>query len=183
MQGIRSLISYEGSTADELISAVKAEGFSEVVCIGLDSGLEEIKNITRFEKIFVIAPSGVRAGKFLKEKFGLDVEAKNCPLPEKITEGLKAFSPEGKTLVIHQQYAANTVRDMLGGKAVCGTFFGLDEAAAREGDFHIKDEEDFAEKAKGFDTIIADISLKRALPDHAGKWFDLPHFAVSGRLY
>jgi hypothetical protein len=170
-------------TADTIVSQIKAEGFEEVKCIGLDSGLEEIKRISRFEKIFVISPAGIRAGKYLEETFSLDVEVHGCPIPEEYTEKLKALKTSGRTLIVHQQMTANAVRDIIGGDAVCGTFFMLDKNAAKEGDFHIADEEDFAEKAKGFDLIIGDISLKRALPEHNGEWFDLPHFAVSGRTF
>ena len=169
-------------TADTIVSQIKAEGFDEVKCIGFDSGLDEVKNISRFEKIFVISPAGIRAGNYLKDNFSLDVEVHGCPLPKEYTDKLKDLRTGGRTLIIHQQMTANAVRDIIG-DSTCGTFFMLDKAAAQEGDFHIKDEEDLAEKAKGFDLIIADISLKRALPEYKGEWFDLPHFAVSGRTF
>ena len=168
--------------ADRITEVIKAEGFDEVKCIGLDSGLDEIKNISRFEKVFVTAPSGMKAGAYLKEKFSLDVTAHGCPIPKGYEDKLKALAPAEKTLIIHQQFTANTVREMIGG-GVCGTFFKLDESAAQAGDFHIADEEDFAQKAQGFDRIIGDISLKRALPDFGGEWIDLPHFAVSGKMF
>ncbi|WP_024857532.1 nitrogenase component 1 [Ruminococcus albus] len=169
-------------TADTIVSQIKAEGFEEVKCIGFDSGLDEVKNISRFEKIFVISPAGIRAGNYLKDNFSLDVEVHGCPLPGEYTDKLKDLRTGGRTLIIHQQMTANAVRDIIG-DSTCGTFFMLDKTAAQEGDFHIKDEEDLAEKAKGFDLIIADISLKRALPEYKGEWFDLPHFAVSGRTF
>ena len=169
--------------ADTIISAIKAEGFKEVKCIGLDSGLDEVRNISRFEKIFVIAPAGIKAGEYLKEKFSADVQPHGCPLPKEYTEKLKTIENRGRTLIIHQQMTANAVRDIIGGDAVCGTFFMLDSSVSKEGDFRIADEEDFARKAEGFDLIIGDISLKRALPDFKGEWFDLPHFAVSGRVF
>lgn len=170
------------TTAETIVKAFQKQGFDRVKCIGLDSGLEEIRRISRFEKVFIIAPSGIKAGEYLRDKFGLDVELQGCPLTDETAEKLSAIKGGGKTLVIHQQFTANTVRSIVGGDTVCGTFFELIDRAAQAGDFHIADEEDFAEKAAGFDLIIGDISLKRALPDFKGEWFDLPHFAVSGRL-
>lgn len=124
----------------------------------------------------------MKAGAYLKERFSLDVTAHGCPIPKGYEDKLKALAPVEKTLIIHQQFTANAVRDIIGG-GVCGTFFKLDESAAQAGDFHIADEEDFAQKAMGFDRIIGDISLKRALPDFGGEWIDLPHFAVSGKMF
>lgn len=172
------------TTADELIKAFKDEGYDEVVCIGLDSGLDEVRSISRFEKIFIIAPSGFAAGKYLRDELGLDVSAHTCPIPEQYKAELeKLCGTFKKALVIHQQLTANGVRELIGGDATVGTFFELDADTAREGDFRIADEEDFAQKAQGFDLIVGDISLKRALPSYEGKWLDLPHFAVSGRLW
>lgn len=170
------------TTADTIVQAFKNEGFNEVKCIGFDSGLDEIRRISRFEKVFIIAPSGVKAGEYLKDRFGLEVQLHGCPITDECAEKLSQLKGAGKTLVIHQQFTANAVREIIGGDVVCGTFFELNDRAAREGDFHIADEEDFAVKAQGFDLIVGDISLKRALPDFKGEWFDLPHFAVSGRL-
>ena len=171
------------TSAERIVAAIKEEGFSDVVCIGLDSGLDEIRRISRFEKVFVIAPSGMKAGRYLADSFGMDVQAHTCPLPESIVSQLREFRPAGRTLVVHQQFTANAVRELIGGDTVCATFFMLDESAAAEGDLRIADEEDLAEKAQGFDTVIADPCLKRALPDFKGRWFDLPHFAVSGKLF
>ena len=169
--------------ADRIAEVIKAEGYSEVKCIGLDSGLDEIRRITRFGKIFVIAPSGIRAGAYLKESFGCDVQFHSCPLPADVTDKLSKLSPSGRTLVIHQQFTANGVRELLGGDVTCASFFMMDRSAAEEGDFHIADEADLAEKAAGFDHVIGDVSLRRALPDFKGEWTDLPHFAVSGRMF
>ena len=171
------------TTAETIISSIKAEGFGEVKCIGMDSGLDEVRNISRFEKLFVIAPSGMKAGKYLKERFSLDVRYHGCPLPKEYNDKLRSLENRGRTLIIHQQMTANAVRDLIGNDAVCGTFFMLDKSAAKESDFRIADEEELAIKAEGFDLIIADMSLKRALPEYNGEWFDLPHFAVSGRTF
>ena len=77
---------------------------------------------------------------------------------------------------------AGYVRGIIG-DAVCGTFFMQEKSCRQDCDLFFSGEADFVEKAQGFDTIIGDISLKRALADFKGEWFDLPHFAVSGRLW
>ena len=36
-------------------------------------------------------------------------------------------------------------------------------------------------KENEYDIIIADPLLKKAVPFYKGEWYDLPHFAISGK--
>ena len=146
----------------------------------MDSGLEDIINASECEKLLVIAPSGLKAAKLMNERFGIPFEA-SYPFAD-IPEGIS-----GRVLVAHQQFAANAIRANLekkGCDVVCASWFNLKSEYAVEGDIHIKGEEDFYELAVGggFDFILADEFFKRAARGYSGKWIDLPHFAVSGRL-
>ncbi|MBR4555715.1 MAG: hypothetical protein IKO27_09015 [Ruminococcus sp.] len=163
--------------ADKLL----AEGWDEVVCFGMDSGLDDIRNAGECERLLVIAPSGLRAARLMQERFGtpFDVRYPLAEVPEDIS-GVKV-------LVIHQQTAANSIREILetrGCEVVCASWFGMYDSLKREGDVRIKGEDDLQALAAegGFDVILADEFFRRAVPDFAGRWYDLPHFAVSGRL-
>lgn len=170
-------------SAENVISALKNQG-SEPVCFGMGSGLDEVKKASECERILVISPSGIKAAQYLNERFGIPFETGFPCIPEKTavqTCGIK----HKNVLIVHQQFAANALRERLCGCNVqCASWFEMNPDNMRKGDFHIADEEDFRERvsAGNYDVIIGDISLKRALSNYKGEFIDFPHFAVSGRL-
>ena len=168
------------TSADRLILALKDKGWSEVVCFGMDSGLDDIIHASDCENLLVIAPSGLKAARLMNERFQTPYSI-GYPL----AETFKGIS--GRVLVIHQQFAANEIRAMLEAhncEVVCASWFRMYDSFKRDCDIHVKNEDDFRELiAKGnFDVILADDFFKRAAGDYKGRWVDLPHFAVSGRL-
>ena len=155
--------------------------YENAVCFGMDSGLDEIINASECEKIIVIANSGIKSAEYLKEKFGIGYEFDFPCIPEETLNKAKELENK-KVLVIHQQVAANALREEIKGCQVdCATWFDLDKSIAKENDFRIKNEEDLAETADNYDVIIGDISFKKIIPKHKGVFIDFPHFAVSGR--
>ena len=155
--------------------------YENAVCFGMDSGLDEIINASECEKIIVISNSGIKSAEYLKEKFGIGYEFDFPCIPEETLNKAKGLENK-KVLVIHQQVAANALREEIKGCQVdCATWFDLDKSIAKENDFRIKNEEDLAETADNYDVIIGDISFKKIIPKHKGEFIDFPHFAVSGR--
>ena len=59
----------------------------------------------------------------------------------------------------------------------------LDDALKKEGDLLFKEEDDWISyiKEKEYDIINADPLLKKAVPFYKGEWYDLTHFAISGK--
>ncbi|MBQ6554400.1 MAG: hypothetical protein IJL89_04120 [Firmicutes bacterium] len=168
--------------ADVIINRLK-EKYDEVVCFGMDSGLDEIINASECEKIIVISNSGISAAEYLKEKFGTEYEFDFPCIPEETLEKALDISDK-RVLIIHQQVAANALRELLNNcKTDCAGWFGVDKNIAKENDFHIKDEDDLIEKAENYDVIIGDISFEKMLPKYKGEFIDFPHFAVSGRVW
>ena len=53
----------------------------------------------------------------------------------------------------------------------------------KEQDILFKEEDDWITyiKENEYDIIIADPLLKKAVPFYKGEWYDLPHFAISGK--
>ncbi len=150
-----------------------------VVSYGMGSTLADCRNASSTEKNIVLSPAGIPAAKLLQRLFGTPYE---CDFPH-----LPDFAlPEDarKVLIIHQQVAANALRNKLHGHAECAvaTWFQLLPALAAPGDFRIQDEEHFQSIANEYDTIIADDDFRHALPDYHGHWCSFPHFAVSGQL-
>jgi len=93
-------------------------------------------------------------------------------------------------LIIHQQVIANSLRECLAAadihvNASVATWFMLDKQDSKTTDTVLKEEDDLRDivcKQK-FDIIVGDPLLKRAIPKWSGLYLDLPHYAVSGRLY
>lgn len=112
-----------------------------------------------------------------------------------------------KILIVHQQVLANTLREELQDAYVkqdteakdsregvlkisddmpninVASWFMIDKDQKTEGDILLKEEDDWISliKESDYDVIIADPLLKKAVPFFEGEWYDLPHFAISGK--
>lgn len=149
------------------------------------SSLGCIRTAAAAEKNIVASPSGMRTAKLLNKRFGTPYETA-CPAEK--AAFCRGTEYAGKNvLVVHQHVFADTVRKKLlaagAAKVTAVSWFMLLPEISREGDIHIKEEDEFKELAAGgnFDIIIADIALKPLAKDFAGIWTDAPHFALSGR--
>ncbi len=143
------------------------------------------------DEVIVCSPAALESARIL-EKHGLPFAAR-CVFPEetaRIAEAVRKF-PGGapRILIVHQQIAANSLRDRLltirpDASVRVASFFGLDAGISREGDAAFKEEDEFIEAVRnGADIIIGDPLFKRALAGSPALFFDLPHFAVSGDLF
>lgn len=116
-----------------------------------------------------------------------------------------------KILIVHQQVLANTLREELQDAYAkqdteakdsragvlkisdkisdemlninVASWFMMDKDQKAEGDILLKEEDDWIRliKESDYDVIIADPLLKKAVPFFEGEWYDLPHFAISGK--
>lgn len=170
--------------ADAIIDELKKQGFTEVVCFGMDSGLDEIRKAASCEEIMVIAPSGIKAAKYLQEKFGMKISYGFPCLPDDVKEKCEKLGGK-RALIIHQQIAANALRELMTDCDVdCASWFGMNDELKTQNDLRINSEEQLSQAVveRGYDVIVADEFFKRAVKGFKGEWIDLPHFAVSGRL-
>lgn len=173
--------------ADTIIDELKNQGYDEVVAFGMDSGLDEIRNASSCEEIMVIAPSGIKAARYLHEKFGVKVSYGFPCLPDEIKEQCKKLGGK-RLLIIHQQLAANALREFMADctdcDIDCASWFEMNDELKEQNDLRIKSEEQLVQAVEenGYDVIIADEFFKRAVSGFKGEWIDFSHFAVSGRL-
>ncbi len=172
-------------TAPEKIRASLGDG-QEVICYGMGSGLQAVKEASTAEKNLVVSPAALKAARYLEKTFGTPYEV-GCPLaadfvPEE--ENLRGR----KVLVVHQQVMADSIREELkkrgAGEVTVASWFKMDPALKEEGDVSLTEEEDFIRLAAGnaYDLIIADPLMERMVPDFDGQFVPAVHFAVSGRL-
>lgn len=170
-----------GYTDSKAIKAALSGSCDEVVCFGMDSGLDEVIKASECEKLLVIAPSGIKAAKLLNERFGTPFEV-GYPCVEDIPD-----INGSRVLVIHQQFYANALRRKLrkqGCEVTAASFFTMLDEYKEPSDIHLADEDDLTELVTGgsFDTVIADGRFERLLGGFEGRFIPLPHFAVSGKL-
>lgn len=172
--------------ADEMIrDYYKSKGYKEVCCYGMGDGLESIKAAGSVECNIVLSPSGVKAAQYLEKKFGTPYRIE-CPFASSLVKDAKERLKGKKVLVIHQQFAANSIRDYLSESDVdVATFFMMNKDFMQDGDVHLDTEQQFMELIEngGYDTVICDELLRRAVSQSSyGEWINLRHFAVSGNL-
>lgn len=172
-----------------LAAALREDGWKTVRCYGMGAGLDDVRAASASAKNIVVSPAGLAAAKYLRKTFGTPFEAR-CPwLPPQVAAALPPLAGK-KTLVIHQQFAANAVRDAVlkldGASQVdVASWFMMEPDLMRGNDFHIESEEAFVETVAngGYDAIVCDSRLRTALPrTKPFRIIDFPHFAVSGRL-
>lgn len=145
---------------------------------------EDFRLASENEKNLVVSPCGVAAAELLKEKFGTPWEIAVPWLPSELRNSLE-YIHKKRVLAIHQQFAANRVRELLPDCDVtAGSFFTMRPEWMKNGDKNFSGEEEFIMSVKqgNYDVIIGDPVLHRAVPDFSGEWIPFIHFAVSGRL-
>ncbi len=163
------------------------KGCGPVFCYGMRDGLETVRKAGEAAWNLVVSPSGLKAARYLEQRFGTPYRMAYPFLDEALTEKLRTVEGK-KILVVHQQAAANEIRGEIRktseAEITVGTWFLLDEEFQEPQDAHLTTEESFAEfVAEGqYDLIVGDRMLKRALKDYKGMWLHVPHFAVSGEL-
>jgi nitrogenase molybdenum-cofactor synthesis protein NifE len=169
----------------ELLRARLAARGQRVVTYGMDGTLADIRRCAAARQNVVVSPSGLKPAQILRQRFGtpFSVEPLLPPVPA-------AVSVTGPVLVVHQQFMANTVRNLLrsgnsGSRIDVATFFTFAAEYAEPGDCGLSEEDAFVSlvRDRGYRTLIADPLFRRALPDFTGRFIPLPHFAVSGQLY
>ena len=185
-----SPLDFPSLNAGNLLSAaLEKDGWKAAKCYGMGAGLDAVKKASAAEKNIVVAPAGLAAAKYLQKTFGTPLEVR-CPwLPKQLVAALPSLAGK-KTLVIHQQFAANAVRDAIlklneSSNVTVASWFMMEPDFMRENDFRIESEEAFIEAILngGYDAVVCDSRLRIALPRKQNfNIIDFPHFAVSGRL-
>ena len=90
-------------------------------------------------------------------------------------------------LIVHQQILANAlrkrIREQVPVNVTVASWFELDKMEKEEGDIFLKEEDQWISlmKEEKYDVVIADNLFARAVPEYAGEYWNLPHFAVSGK--
>lgn len=105
------------NAAPAIQKKLNAQGYSRVYCYGMGgSGLDDVKKAGSVGKNIVLSPAGIRAAGYLKETFGTPYEMAYPLLREEQKEQLHGLAGK-RVLVVHQQVAANEIREEISGRA------------------------------------------------------------------
>ncbi|MBR3722456.1 MAG: hypothetical protein IKN12_06780 [Selenomonadaceae bacterium] len=165
-----------------------SQPYDEIFLYGYDGSLDSFIKAGDVEKNLVVSIAGLKAAKYLRERFGTPFEVfrplMKCELSPSNAEIAKE---KGKILVMHEQFCANAVRDKIESLSrretvTVGCWFAMDKEYARVGDVKFTEEKDFQDyvKAEDFDVIFADRIFMRAIAFYKKTFIPLHHFAVSG---
>ncbi len=179
---------------DKMIRRIEDKENTKVWLYSIDTDnhpFEDIENAACASKNIVVAPSGIEAAKYLKERYGIEYEI-YYPMPKEseLFDDLnisKDILNHKRILIIHQQVYANSLREAIiscinDTKIDVATWFMMDDDIKLENDIHLYDEDQFISLAdnNNYDVIIGDETFKKALKNFKGTYVNLPHFAVSG---
>lgn len=94
-----------------------------------------------------------------------------------------------KVLIVHQQVLANSLREAVrehsDAEITVASWFMLEKELKEAGDIHLKEEDQWISLVQdgGYDLIIGENLFMRAVPEYAGDFLPLAHFAVSGKRH
>ncbi len=172
--------------ADAAEHYAKANGFTGAACYGMGAGLDKVRRAGDLAKNLVVSPAGIAVAEYLKKTFGTPYEVGYPFFDDEFKERLSGLRGK-RVLIVHQQAAANEIRKIISDNGcdenlVCGTWFMQIPELAQPQDVHFEKEEEFISYVQegGFDVIVGDPKLRRALRGFSGEYIDCPHFAVSG---
>lgn len=169
----------------------------EIYTYGYGSLENDILKYYEISKNIVISPAGIKSAKFMKSEYGIPYEA-YYPLDKKLRDILKEKIRNSginkldkpKILVIHQQFFANAVRDLIREEMnydniSVSTWFMLIDEYSKEGDQRLIEEGDLASlvDSENYNVIIGDPLLQMLIAENEALFIPLPHFAISGELH
>ena len=155
-----------------------------------ENGIEEIKNAGGAKLNIAVSASGIKAAEYLKQRFGtpyiVEFPIEKLHLESKIDE--QRAADNARTLIIHQQVLANSIRGILeahGETADVATWFKLHGHYARENDVKLTEEDELLRllDERKYTRIIADPIFLRCPQLRKTEFIPLCHYACSGELY
>ena len=163
---------------------------ASVKTFGMDGGLFDLLTLFTADRHVVIAPSGLKAARYLEKHYGIPFEAEYRIGNEVLGGIFRAITDimlpsEANVLVLHQQMVGNQFREILPFQTTVGTFFELDPELAEPQDRKFIGEDEFLDFVKNghFNVILGDPMYQMALKWWKGLFLPLPQYSVSGEAH
>ena len=158
------------------------------ICYGMRAGIDKVKAAGSADKNLVVAPAALETAKYLEKKFGTPYEVGYPFVDELIPE---LGYERKKILIIHQQVIANAIRqeirtrsDEQNTEVTVASWFMMKSELSEEGDLSLKEEMDYCKLVQNgnYDIVFADENMRGLVPGFKGRFVNIRHFAVSGKL-
>ena len=167
-----------------------------------ENGIDEARNAGGAKLNVAVSASGIKAAEYLQQRFGtpfvvefpIEKQIRNMKYEIRNKEkqiqaaGEEQRQSNGRTLVIHQQVLANSVRELLearGETADVAVWFKLHAKYARENDVRLSEEDELLRllSERRYTKIVADPIFLRCPAVRGLEFVSLCHYACSGELY
>jgi len=184
--------------ADDICRVIEEAGYETNARFAMGLSMEQIERVAEADLNVVISRCGLDAAEFMEKKYGIPYI---CGAPvgngENFIKKLKGtYQSEHEKkkapadiLIIHEQILANSIREELEKQSdvsvTVGSMYGLDSRLSREGDLDLPNELTIRKiiNSGQYSVIIADPVIKKILNRDDVQFVELPHVALSGRLY
>jgi hypothetical protein len=190
---------------DNMIQALEEEGVQVTGVWGMDGSLETIEAGAEADAILVVSFAGLAAARYMRRRWGIPFTS-GVPVGREQTLRLVGllcgetkehnFGPVSnngsgeKALIIGDQIWASSIREylMLEGRfsqVATASLFSLDKEYKTEDDFQAGSEEELDSLIRNFrpNLVIGDPLFKTFCPEAAMDFVEVPHLAVSSRIY
>ena len=193
---------------DLLISRLELIGYNVVSCWAMNSNLKAISSAAEAELNLVISGTGLAAARYLERVYGIPFVT-GMPIGtravkhfwDRLVPRWRGFAAETETwpesdnpsraLIVGEQVTANALRDCLrydfGFRRVdVASYFMMDAELMEAEDRSLRTEADLTELTTTgqYNLIIGDpLYQPLAVPTAGGVYIDLPHYAVSSKVY
>ena len=162
-----------------------------------ENGIDEARNAGGAKLNVAVSVSGIKAAEYLQQRFDTPyivefpieeshLAPRTSHLESKIDE--RRVADDARTLIIHQQVLANSVRELLearGETADVAVWFKLHAKYARENDVRLSEEDELPRllSERHYTKIVADPIFLRCPAVRRLEFVPLCHYACSGELY
>ena len=195
--GLLSVDMGNEQNAEDICAFIERAGYEINARFAMGLSIEQIERVAEADLNLVISRCGLEAAQFMEKKYGIPYI---CGAPigdgEIFTKKLNGTyklrgiqKKEKGILIIHEQIRANSIREEMENQSdvsiSVGSMYGLDSRLAREGDMDLPSELSVRKRINSGDysVIIADPEIRKILKRDDVTMIELPHVALSGRLY
>lgn len=162
-----------------------SDGHEIVSNWALNTSFESVMRAAEAELNVAVSSSGIAACEYMKKEFGIPY-VKGLPWDGRICDFMEVERKPSKNYIVGEPVISGSIAALI--KQRTGTDYNvialteITDGLLQDCDKRCHGEEETEEALKDAKTIIADPMVKLISPASA-KFIDLPHFAMSGRLY
>lgn len=206
--GLLSVDMGNEANPDEICAHIENAGYEINARFAMGLSIEQIERAAEADVNIVIARCGLDAAQFMEKKFGIpyvcgapvgdgnvfDQKLKGEAEPVSAQMEQPNTNTDRGILIIHEQIFANSIREEIKNAmtksgahipVTVGSMYGLDTRIAGTGDLNLPHELSVRNTVNSGDysVIIADPEIAKLIRRDDVTFIELPHVALSGRLY